>query len=173
MIAAFCAVTAAVFAAEDSAGKEIRVPFSVQWGDSPTRVEEIMAKVKGKVVEKKTVEKRNAIVVEGLLPAPFQSAIFYFESDALNEVELRYGDSSWDSAMSLQYFEKIRRYYENKYGIGSNIVRQTSTHAESGIHQNLTGYQWSQTYTLLQLFYYTADKGPESLRVISLHFKGS
>lgn len=150
--------------------EEIRVPFNFQWGESAQRLEESLAKVQARVVERKTVQSRNVLVVEGIPQKLLQRVIFYFDSDSLNEIELHYGDSSWDSVQYAQFFDQTRRNIDNRYGMGRVIARQKTREGE--ILQTLIGYQWVQATTSLQLFLYTAEKSAESIRVLSLHYKG-
>lgn len=150
--------------------EEIRVPFNFQWGESAARLEDSLSKVQARVVERKTVDSRNVLVVEGIPQRLLQRALFYFESDALNEIELHYGDRSWDSVQYGQFFDQTRRNIDMKYGMGRVIARQKTREGE--ILQTLIGYQWVQDMTSLQLFLYTAEKGADSLRVLSLHYRG-
>jgi hypothetical protein len=150
--------------------EEIRVPFNFQWGESAQRLEESLTKVQARVVERKTVQNRNVLVVEGIPQKLLQRALFYFDSDSLGEIELHYGDVSWDSVQYAQFFDQTRRNIDNKYGMGRVIARQKTREGE--ILQTLIGYQWVQATTSLQLFLYTAEKGAESIRVLSLHYKG-
>lgn len=150
--------------------EEIRVPFNFQWGESAQRLEDSLTKVQARVVERKTVQHRNVLVVEGIPQKLLQRALFYFDSDSLSEIELHYGDASWDSVQYAQFFDQTRRNIDNKYGMGRVIARQKTREGE--ILQTLIGYQWIQATTSLQLFLYTAEKGAESIRVLSLHYKG-
>lgn len=152
------------------AAEEIRVPFNFQWGESAQRLEESLLKVQARVVERKTVQNRNVLVVEGIPQKLLQRALFYFDSDSLSEIELHYGDKSWDSVQYATFFDQTRRNIDTKYGMGRVIARQKTREGE--ILQTLIGYQWVQATTSLQLFLYTAEKGAESLRVLSLHYKG-
>lgn len=146
------------------------MPFNFQWGESAQRLEESLTKVQARVVERKTVQNRNVLVVEGIPQKLLQRALFYFDSDSLGEIELHYGDASWDSLQYAQFFDQTRRNIDNKYGMGRVIARQKTREGE--ILQTLIGYQWVQATTSLQLFLYTAEKGAESIRVLSLHYKG-
>ncbi|MFA7232946.1 MAG: hypothetical protein WC076_02420 [Terrimicrobiaceae bacterium] len=151
-------------------GEEIRVPFNFQWGESAQRLEDSLTKVQARVVERKTVQNRKVLVVEGIPQKLLQRVLFYFDSDSLSEIELHYGDPSWDSLQYAQFFDQTRRNIDNRYGMGRVIVRQKTREGE--ILQTLIGYQWVQATTSLQLFLYTAEKGAESIRVLSLHYKG-
>ncbi len=149
---------------------EIRVPFNFQWGESAQRLEESLKKVQATVVERKTVQNRSVLVVEGIPQKLLLRVLFYFDSDSLNEIELHYGDTSWDSVQYAQFFDQTRRNIDTRYGMGRVIARQKTR--EGDILQTLIGYQWIQATTSLQLFLYTAEKGADTLRVLSLHYKG-
>ena len=151
--------------------EEIRVPFNFQWGESAQRLEESLRKVQARVVERRTVQNRNVLVVEGIPQKLLQRVLFYFDSDSLDEIELHYGDPSWDSVQYTQFFDQTRRNIDTRYGMGRVIARQKTREGE--ILQTLIGYQWGQATTSLQLFLYTAEKGTESIRVLSLHYKGA
>jgi len=166
LFAIFFSVVFGVSAAE----QEIRVPFNFQWGEASQRLEESLKKVQARVVERKMIEKRSVLVVEGIPQKLLLRALFYFDADSLSEIELHYGDLSWDSVQNAQFFDQTRRNIESKYGMGRVIARQKTREGE--ILQTLIGYQWVQASTSLQLFLYTAEKGSESLRVLSLHYKG-
>jgi hypothetical protein len=152
------------------AAEEIKIPFNFQWGESAARLEEAIKGVKARVVEKKDVRGRQCLVVEGIPQKLLQRALFYFDSDSLGEIELHYGDDSWDSTRYGAFFDQTRRNIESKYGIGRVIARQKTR--EGDVLQTLVGYQWAQPLTTLSLYYYTAERGPESFRLLSLHYRG-
>ena len=99
-----------------------------------------------------------------------QRALFYFDNDSLNEIELHYGEPSWDSTQFGNFFDQTRRNIESKYGIGRVIARQKTR--EGDVLQTLIGYQWTQDSVSLTLFYYTAERDADSYRVLSLHYRG-
>jgi hypothetical protein len=153
-----------------SAAEVIKVPFNFQWGESSERLEDGMAKVKARIVERRNVQNRKCIVVEGIPQRLLIRALFYFDSDALNEIELQYGDPSWDSSQFTNFFDQTRRNIESKYGPGRMIAQQKSS--DGTTQQGLLGYQWVQQTTSLSLFYFTAQQGAEAFRMLSLHYKG-
>jgi len=133
-------------------------------------LEDSLKRVKATVVERKQVQGRLCLVVEGIPQRLLQRALFYFESDGLNEIELQYGDSSWDATQYGNFFDQTRRNIEAKYGIGKVIAREKTR--EGDVLQTLIGYQWVQDAISLALYYYTAERGPDSYRVLSLHYRG-
>lgn len=150
--------------------EEIKVPFNFQWGESAQRLEDSLKRVQANVVERKTVQNRQCLVVEGIPQRLLQRALFYFDNDSLNEIELHYGDPTWDSTQYGNFFDQTRRNIESKYGIGRVIARQKTR--ENDVLQTIIGYQWLQDTTTLELYYYTAERGADSYRLLSLHYRG-
>lgn len=155
---------------QSRAAEEIKVPFNFQWGESSARLEGALKSVKATVVERKEVRGRTCLVVEGIPQKLLQRALFYFDSDALGEIELHYGEDTWDAARYGTFFDQTRRNIESKYGIGRVIARQKTR--EGDVLQTLVGYQWVQPMTTLALYYYTAEQGTDSYRLLSLHYRG-
>ena len=149
--------------------EEIKVPFNFQWGEAAQRLEDSMSRVQAKVVERKQVQNRLCLVVEGIPQKLLQRALFYFDGDALNEIELHYGDNSWDATQFGNFFDQTRRNIESKYGIGRVIARQKTR--EGDVLETLIGYQWTQDITSLSLYYFTAERGADSYRLLSLHYR--
>jgi len=152
-----------------SALQEMRVPFSFQWGYSQKDVEKYIQGTKARVVERKIVGGRTVLVVEGIPQKLLLRAMFYFDNDALSEIELQYGDASWDNLKYGQFYDEIRQNIDSKFGIGRLLTRQKSR--DGDILQNLLGHQWTQGHMTLRLFLYTANKDSETIRVMSLHYK--
>lgn len=150
--------------------EDIKVPFNFSWGETSVRLEDSLKRVKATVVDRRKVNNREVLTVEGIPQRLLVKANFYFENDALNEIELQYGDPSWDSTQYGNFFDQTRRNIENKYGIGRVIARQKTREGE--VLQTLIGYQWTQPITNLALYYYTAERGAESFRLLSLHYRG-
>jgi hypothetical protein len=152
------------------AAEEIKVPFNFQWGEAAARLEESLKRVQAKVVERKQLGSRLCLVVQGIPQPLLQKALFYFENDSLNEIELHYGDPKWDSTRYGEFFDQTRRNIESKYGIGRVIARQKTREGE--VLQTIIGYQWAQDVSTLSLYYYTAERGADSYRLLSLHYRG-
>ena len=43
---------------------------------------------------------------------------------------------------------------------------------DGDVLETLIGYQWTQDTTTLVLYYYTAENGADSYRLLSLHYRG-
>lgn len=152
------------------AAEDIKVPFGFQWGESGQRLEQMLVQAKAKIVERKKVDARQTIVAEGISQPLLRQAVFYFDNDALNEIELRYGDGNWDTTQYGNFFDQTRRHIEEKYGPGRLIARTTTRQGEMVC--SILGYQWSQTAATLQLFLFTAEQSGDAVRVLSLHYRG-
>jgi hypothetical protein len=150
--------------------EEIKVPFNFAWGEAAQRLEDSLKRVQARVVDRKKVRNRQCLVVEGIPQRLLQRALFYFDNDALNEIELHYGDSAWDADRYGNFFDQTRRNIETKYGTGRVVARQKTR--DGDILETLIGYQWTQDATTLVLYYYTADNGSDSYRLLSLHYRG-
>lgn len=160
----------AVLSAAAQAAEVIKVPFNFQWGESAQRLEDSLARAKASVVERKQVQGRQCLVVEGIPQRLLQRALFYLDRDSLNEIELQYGDPAWGAANYSQFFDQTRKNIELKYGPGRMIAQQNTK--EGDLRQTISGYQWVQQTTTLSLYFYTAERGAESFRLLSLHYRG-
>ena len=154
---------------EASAVQEMKAPFGMTWGESQKNIEKILLGTKVKIVGRKTLQDRTAVEVEGIPQQHLLKALFYFDSDALSEIELQYGCAEWDSARSNPFWDGVKNNIDSKYGIGRLVAREKSR--ENDILQSLTGYQWAQAYMSLRLFLYTAEKDTDLFQRVSLHYK--
>lgn len=112
------------FAGRAEALQQMRVPFNFQWGESAPRVEQSLVGIKARIVERKTIQNRKVLVVEGIPQKNLLRALFYFSNDALNEIELQYGDKTWDSMRYAKFFDEVRRNVDSKYGVGRMVARE-------------------------------------------------
>jgi hypothetical protein len=152
------------------AAEEIRVPFNFRWGDSSQLVQDTIERAQARVVNRETVNGHKVLTVEGHPDPRLLRSKFTFDNDALVEIELQYGDRSWDSQKFNEIFEQTRRNLDRKYGAGRNIARETSKVGD--VTQTIVGYQWTQSYTSLRLVYFTAERGADTFRMLSYHYRG-
>jgi hypothetical protein len=151
--------------------QQMRVPFNFQWGESLPRVEKSLTAIKARIVERRTVQNRQVLVVEGIPQKNLLRAQFYFSNDMLNEIELQYGDKTWDSLRYAKFFDEVRRNVDSKYGIGRMVAREKTRDPATNVVQTLIGYQWIQGFMSLRLFLFTGEKADQGFRVLSLHYK--
>lgn len=160
-----------VCAVEGYAADEIRAPFGFQWGDSVARIEQTLVNAKAKIVAKEAVPGGTLMKVTGITQKLLQFAYFKFQGDSLVEIEVQYGDSAWSVAQFNDFFDQTRRSIDARYGMGQLIARSKSV--QNGISSAVTGYQWMQVGATLQLFFFTAESGADTVRVLSLHYRSS
>ncbi len=152
------------------AADDIKVPFNFRWGDSASLVESTIQRAQAHVVDRKMVNGRKVLVVEGHPDPRLKRSQFTFDNDTLIEVELQYSDSSWDREKFNTIFEQTRRNLDRKYGTSRNVARQTTK--EGDVIQTVVGYEWTQSYTSLRLVLFTAERGAETFRMLSYHYRG-
>lgn len=151
--------------------EEIRPPFGFQWGETVARVEQMLTQAKAQVVERTELPSGVRLTVEGISQRLLLRAYFTFESDALQEIELHYGEPAWDIAQYNRFFDQTRRHIDQRYGTGRLIARTKST--QNGVAHSLIGYQWTQLGGTLQLFFFSAEKEGKSVKILSLHYRTS
>lgn len=149
----------------------IKIPWGFQWGESEAEVEQALQGTKTTIVQRKKIGERDVLIVSGFIQRLLQQALFYFQSDSLNEIELQYGDKNWTAEQYTNFFNQTRSNIENKYGPG-HIITEQKNQENQGVLQTIIGYQWTQVSATLQLFLFTAEKGSEAFRVVSLHYRG-
>ena len=164
-----------------AAAKEIKVPYGLAWGDSPEKIHEMIRGVKGRELtcsEKSPgrllIEAEGLGVGENLL----RRTLFSFRDGSLSEVELQYGDPSWDAAQTVDFFDRTRRRIDERYGPGILIVNRVREKPEGEkipgeMFYTLIIYRWSQPAVNLELDYYAVEDGDKTLRLVSLHYKSS
>jgi hypothetical protein len=154
-----------------STPNQIKIPWGFQWGASESYVEQALQQTNTVIAERKKIGDRDVLVVSGFVQHLLKQALFYFQNDSLNEIELQYGDKDWISAQYRDFFEQTRSNIESKYGPG-RVITQQKTRENQEVLETIIGYQWTQAAATLQLFLFTAEKDQEAFRVVSLHYRG-
>lgn len=150
--------------------EEIQAPFGFSWGESAGRLERLLEQAKARVVEREKDNGDLRLRVEGITQRMLLDSWFHFKNDSLHEIELHYGHPGWDTQQYTRFFDQTRRHLDKKYGAGRLVARTKSSQA--GVTHSLMGYQWVQSGASLQLFLFTAEKGSEVVRSMSLHYRG-
>jgi hypothetical protein len=150
--------------------QEIRPPFGFQWGENPERLTKLLEQAKARIVREDLIDGRQRLQAEGISQRLLISSFFYFEQGGLVEIELHYGNPAWDSKQYTDFFDQTRRFLDQKYGQGRLLARSKSEQA--GVVTSLIGYQWVQTGASLQIFLFIAEKGAQTIRILSLHYRG-
>jgi hypothetical protein len=157
----------------------IKVPYGMTWGDSPDKVREMIHAVKAqetgfvtKAPGKQVLEAQGLAVGDPLL----KKSLFTFRDGSLVEIELQYGDTTWDAEKTLDFFDRTRRRINERYGTGTLLVNKVKERPDgekvpTDMNYTLIVYEWSQPSVALQLDYYAVEEKEKALRLVSLHYK--
>ena len=151
------------------AAEELLPPFGFRWNDTTSRVEAVLNGAKAKIVSRDKKENRDVWTVEGLVHPGLKRTLFTFKEGALFGVELQYEYQDWTIERYNDRMGEIRRYFDSKFGTGKLVSRTRDN--DSDVIQTLVGYQWMVGTTMLELFYFSAERGPNLYRTISVDYK--
>ena len=166
-------------AAQQQALKEIKIPYSLSWGDSIDKVRGMINALKAREIAcnekslgKVVLEAEGLSIGDSLL----RKSLFSFKDGALIEVELQYDDPAWDAEKTVDFFDRTRRRIDERYGLGTLLVNRVKDHPQGeGLPKETTYtliiYQWSQPTVSLELNYYSFEEKEKFLRIVSLHYK--
>lgn len=163
-LAFFVAALPSALAADD-----IPPPFGFHWNDSMTKLERVLTGAKAKIVSRERKEKRDVWTVEGLVQPGLRRTLFIFRDGFLVEVELQYEYPDWTIERYNDRMGEIRRYFDAKFGTGKLVSRSRDT--DSDVIQTLVGYQWIVGGTMLELFYFSAQRDQLVFRSITVSYK--
>jgi len=168
-----------VVRAQQQPAQGIRVPYGMAWGDSPEKVREMIRAVKAQETSYVTKSPgKDVLEAQGLaLGDPLlKKSLFTFREGSLVEIELQYGDSTWDAEKTLDFFDRTRRRINERYGTGTLLVNKVKERPDgekvpADMNYTLIVYEWSQPSVALQLDYYAVEEKEKALRLVSLHYK--
>jgi hypothetical protein len=168
---AYCIALAVFLPSIFSAGAadDIPPPFGFHWNDSMTKIEQILVGAKAKIVTREKKDKRDVWTVEGLVQPGLRRTLFTFRDGFLVEVELQYEYPDWTIERYNDRMGEIRRYFDQKFGTGKLVSRSRDT--DSDVIQTLVGYQWIVGGTMLELFYFSAQRDQLVFRSITVTYK--
>ena len=151
---------------------DIPPPFGFHWNDSMAKVEQVLLRVKEKpkIVTKEQKEKRDVWTVEGLVHPGLKRTLFTFRNGFLIEVELQYEYPGKDIEWYNERIHAIRTFWDAKFGKTGTLVSR-SRDTDSDVIQTLVGYQWIVGGTMLELFYFSAQRDPDLFRSITVTYK--
>jgi len=149
--------------------EEIPPPFGFKWNDSMTKIETTLNGAKAKIVAREKKEKKDVWTVEGLVQPGLRRTLFIFREGFLVEVELQYEYPDWNIERFNERMGEVRRYFDAKFGTGKLVSRSRDT--DSDVIQTLVGYQWIVGGTMLELFYFSAQRDKDVFRSISVTYK--
>ena len=148
---------------------ELLPPFGFRWNDTMPRVEAVLNGAKARIVAREKKENREVWTVEGLVHPGLKRTLFTFKQGSLFGVELQYEYADRTIEWYNQRMGEIRRYFDAKFGTGKLVSRSRDTDSE--VIQTLVGYQWMVGTTMLELFYFSAERGSDLYRTISVDYK--
>jgi hypothetical protein len=148
---------------------DIPPPFGFHWNDPTAKVEKALLGAKGKIISKERKENRDVWTVEGLVQPGLKRTLFSFKESFLVEVELQYEYPDWSIERYNDRMGEIRRYFDGKFGTGKLVSRSRDT--DTDVIQTLVGYQWIVGPTMLELFYFSAQREPNLFRSITVTYK--
>ncbi len=151
------------------AASELLPPFGFRWGDAPRRVEAVLNGAKARVTDRKQDGNRSIWNVEGLVHPGLRQTVFTFRDEKLIEVELQYEYQDWSIERYNEQMGTIRHYFDSKYGVGKLVSRARDS--DTDVVETLVGYQWMVGATMLELFYFSAEKPPHTFRTITVDYK--
>ncbi len=157
------------FTAPAGAAEDIFPPFGFRWNDASARVERILIGAKAKIVAREQKEKREIWTVEGLVQPGLKRTLFSFREGFLVQVELQYEYPERNIEWYNDRMGEIRRYFDAKFGTGKLVSRTRDN--DSDVIQTLVGYQWIVGNTMLELFYFSAQRDPNVFRTITVTYK--
>ena len=152
-----------------TAVEDIPPPFGFRWNDPAAKVEQVLVAAKAKIVTREKKEKREVWTVEGLVQPGLKRTLFEFKEAFLVEVELQYQYDKWTIENYNNRMGEIRRYFDSKFGTGKLVSRTRDT--DSDVIQTLVGYQWIVGGTMLELFYFSAQREALVYRTITVTYK--
>jgi hypothetical protein len=148
---------------------EIPPPFGFHWNDLNGRVEKILKGAKAKIVSREKKDHGEVWTVEGLVQPGLMRTLFTFREGFLVEVELQYEYPDWSIERYNDRMGEIRRYFDAKFGTGKLVSR--SRDSDTDVIQTLVGYQWTVGSSMLELFYFSAQRESLLYRTITVDYK--
>jgi hypothetical protein len=170
-IRVFALIVAVLFAGGTAgrAAEAILPPFGLRWNDPAPKLERILEMSKAKIVTRENKANREMWTVEGLIHPGLKRTLLEFKEGFLVRVELHYEYERWSVETYNQRMGEIRRYFDAKFGTGKLVSRTRDN--DTDVIQTLVGYQWRSGDTMLELFYFSAERHPNSYRTITVTYK--
>jgi hypothetical protein len=167
----WCGLALSFFLISESASAldEIPPPFGFKWNDLTGRVEALLKGAKAKITTREKKEHNEVWTVEGLVQPGLKRTLFTFREGFLVEIELQYEYEDWTIERYNDRMGEIRRYFDAKFGVGKLVSRSRDT--ETDVIQTLVGYQWMVGSTMLELFYFSAQRESLLFRTITVDYK--
>jgi hypothetical protein len=155
---------------QNPAPDQISPPFGFTWGESEKEIEKTITRAQARIVNRDTVQGRDAWTVEGLIQPALKRTIIYFGSEkTLVEVELQYEHPDWNLTAYEDFLNSAKQRLEAKYGPPTVLARDKKP--EGDVMETVVGYLWQQSGSSVQLFFYSAERNNDIYRSVSLHYR--
>ncbi len=154
--------------------QQIKVPLGCSWGDNQAKLDELIHAGGLTLINSETIPttQKKVVTVRGVIGTALKQNLFVFQKEELIEIEYQYGNANWDAKKYQEFFDNFRRMFESKYGPGTQLAKTSTPQTNQyGIITSLSGYEWEQSFCILDLFYYTAEKNNQQYHLISVHYK--
>ncbi|HZC36141.1 MAG TPA: hypothetical protein VE242_11035 [Chthoniobacterales bacterium] len=149
---------------------QISPPFGFTWGESEKEIEKTITRAQAHIVNRETIQGRDAWTVEGLIQPALKRTIIYFGSEkTLVEVELQYEHPDWNLTAYEDFLNSAKQRLEAKYGPPTVLARDKKP--EGDVMETVVGYLWQQSGSSVQLFFYSAERNNDIYRSVSLHYR--
>jgi hypothetical protein len=149
---------------------QINPPFGFQWGEAEKDIEKTINRAQARIVTREIVRGRDAWTVEGLIQPALKRTVIYFGSEkTLVEVELQYEHPEWNLTAYEDFLNSAKQRLEAKYGPPTVLARDKKP--EGDVMETVVGYQWQQSGSSVELFFYSAERNNDIYRSVSLHYR--
>jgi hypothetical protein len=170
LIVGWTILSAVTGRAQNVAPDQINPPFGFQWGEPEKDIEKTINRAQAHIVARDTIRGRDAWTVEGLIQPALKRTVIYFGSEkTLVEVELQYEHPDWNLTAYEDFLNSAKQRLESKYGPPTVLARDKKP--EGDVMETVVGYQWQQSGSSVQLFFYSAERNNEIYRSVSLHYR--
>lgn len=147
----------------------LQAPFGFFWGDDIENVRATLTGAATTIEEKKAQDDRQVWKVTGLIRPGMQHAVFLFKKGALVEIELVYQEETWGAEQYERLMQRNREFFTN--ALGDPQVVKEEGEIEDGVHQTMTGYEWSEFDTQLFLLNYRVEQKNQAFQSVSVHYR--
>jgi hypothetical protein len=151
------------------AAEPIKPPFGLAWGEKEERLERLLTAAKATILERKTIEGRQRWDVMGLVQQGLKRTVFYFKTGGLVEVELQYQKDDWPQQKYEEFMVQVRENLDKRFGPGQLIANKTEPDGETT--QRIVKWKWNQNNSAVELNYFSAERGPQVFRTLSVHYR--
>jgi hypothetical protein len=170
LIVGWTIVSAVAARAQNVVPDQINPPFGFQWGEPEKDIEKTIDRAQAHIVARDTIRGRDAWTVEGLIQPALKRTVIYFGSEkTLVEVELQYEHPDWNLTAYEDFLNSAKQRLESKYGPPTVLARDKKP--EGDVMETVVGYQWQQSGSSVQLFFYSAERNNDIYRSVSLHYR--